>query len=98
MAKPKGQNVFDHESTEDPETIAKYLEAMEQGFRSGRLLFCSGKDEVVYKPSGLLNFNIKAKRKDGAVKLTVKVEWKEEGTKPRKDSPLVIGSADDEQD
>jgi amphi-Trp domain-containing protein len=85
---------FEHQSVQDTKSIVKYLEALANGFRNGRLLFCTGKKELVLKPNNLLKFSVKAKSKDSSTKVTLSVAWKE-GRRSRAESePLVIDSSD----
>lgn len=90
MTKNKNLNSFEYESVQDTGSIVKYLESLAQGFESGRLLFCSGKKELILKPQGLLNFAVKSKRKDGQVKVELKIGWKEHGDDDSPSEPLVI--------
>jgi len=90
MSKERANDEFTYESMQDTRSIVKYLEAVAQGFDSGRLLFCSGKNELLVKPSGLLQFLLKARRKDGQVKVNIKVSWKEDRHKGKETSPLLI--------
>ena len=81
---------FSHESLQDAESIVEYIEALAQGFASGRLLFSSGKKEIQLRPSGLLELSVRAKRKDGTTRISVEVSWKEPRTRKRKSPPLKI--------
>jgi len=96
MSKHKPPEEFLHESLEDSGSIAKYLEALAQGLKSGRLLFCSGETETLLKPNGLLRLSLRTKRKDGQVKVTVKFGWKDRHRDGEPDEPLVIRAARDE--
>ena len=81
---------FEHESLQDSETIGKYFEALQQGFRRGHLQFASGGKELVLHPQELLEFMVKAKRKNGRVKITIEVAWKERARPERAPAPLRI--------
>jgi amphi-Trp domain-containing protein len=84
MSRTKTTDDFSYESTQDSRSIVKYLQALGEGFDSGRLLFVSGTDEMILKPRGLLQFVLKARRKDGKVKVSAEISWKER--KSAKDS------------
>lgn len=73
----KQTDEFEHESIQDVASIVKYLEAITQGFQTGRLLFCAGKKELVLKPQGTLKFAVQAKRKGDRVKFSLNVGWNE---------------------
>lgn len=92
----KSSDEFEHDSFQDADTIVKYLEAIAQGFQTGRLLFCSGKKELVLKPQGLLKFGVQAKRKDGRVKFSLTVGWSERGKEEIAGEPLSIQASGDE--
>jgi amphi-Trp domain-containing protein len=92
MTKSKTPSSFEYESIQDSETIVKYLDALARGFESNRLLFCAGKKELILKPVGLLGFSVKVKRKDGQVKVDLRISWKESGREESTSEPLVIRS------
>ena len=92
MAKSEGE--FAHDSIQDSASIVEYLEALAQGFRNGRLLLCSGKKELILRPHGLLKLEVKAKRKGGGSKLSLRIGWKEVQAPPAKSEPFVISSSD----
>ena len=96
MAKQTGE--FQHQSMQDPASIVKYLEALAGGFRNGRLLFCSGKKELILKPHGLLKFAVKAKNEDGSTKVTLSVSWKDGRRSPAESEPLIIDSSSEPDD
>lgn len=71
----KEEFVFD--SLQDCETIRQFFASLEDGFASGRVSFNSHGEEIQLNPQGLLNFSVKAKRKEGESKISIKVTWKE---------------------
>ncbi|MBD3403903.1 amphi-Trp domain-containing protein [candidate division GN15 bacterium] len=83
---------FKHESLQDCDTIVKYLNAIGEGFQSGHLTLANGDGrEMEVRPSGLLKLDLKARRKDGRIKLSLKVTWKEQEMPDDIDStPLTI--------
>jgi len=98
MSKEHTNDEFNYESMQDSRSIVKYLEAVAQGFDSGRLLFCSGKNELLLKPQGMLQFLLKARRKDGQVKVSLKVSWKEERRSSKEPVELMIQTGEGAQD
>jgi amphi-Trp domain-containing protein len=92
MAKHKAPTEFEYESLQDSESIAKYLEALKKGFTSGQLLFCSGKQEMLLNPQGLLKFVVHAKRRDGQVKVDLQIAWKEHRSRQKPGDRLTIRS------
>jgi amphi-Trp domain-containing protein len=78
MSKTKDKTgEFEYESLQDTDSIVAYLETIAAGFRTGRLLFCWGDQEMVLRPGGLLDFEVKARSKDGRVKVDLQISWKE---------------------
>lgn len=94
----KNADDFEHDSFQDVNTIVKYLEAIAQGFQTGRLLFCSGKKELVLKPQGLLKFGVQAKRKGGRVKFLLNVAWTERAPDEDVREPLEISPGEEEEE
>jgi amphi-Trp domain-containing protein len=85
-------NDFKHESLQDCDTIVKYLNAISEGFRQGHLVLANGDAPIVLEPDGLLKLDLKAKKKDGRYKLSMKISWKEkEQVESKDDKPLIIG-------
>jgi len=66
---------FTHQSLQDHESIVKYLEAISQGLKSGKLLFGTRNKKLTLEPCGLLTLAVKAKRKSRKVKLEIKITW-----------------------
>lgn len=69
---------FEFESYQDAETIVKYLESLIDGLQKGELTLTSGKNQIVLKPSNLMEVSIKARVKGEKNKLTIKIAWKED--------------------
>ncbi len=88
---------FEHDSLEDGESIVKYLTAIAEGFRMGRIELARGGEEVVLEPSGLLRLNIRARRRRGKVTVSFRVSWKDGQAEPL-DRPLVIATNGSERD
>lgn len=86
---------FEHESLQDTESIVTYLEALASGLRSGRLLFCWGDSELILKPNGLLQFAVKARKKDDRMKVSIKISWKDPSTQEAPAERLIIRGADE---
>lgn len=70
---------FSHESLQDRESLVRYLEALSDGIKSGKLTLGHNGDTVVLHPNGLLKLDVKARTKDERIKLTFKISWKENG-------------------
>jgi amphi-Trp domain-containing protein len=70
-------NEFKYESVQDVETITRYLDALADGFRKGELTFAREGEELVFKPCGLVGFNVEAKLKGSRRKVKLSFGWKE---------------------
>lgn len=68
---------FDFESMQDAEGVQTFLAALAEGFAKGKVTLRSEDEEINLAPSPLMTFSVKAKRKDGESKLSVKVAWKD---------------------
>lgn len=68
---------FEHDSIQNSRTVGAYLKALMDGFENGKIVFKSEDQEIVLFPGDLLELSIKAKRKDGKSKLSLKIAWKE---------------------
>ncbi len=82
---------FKHRSMQDPESIARYLTALKDGFEEGALVFSTNGKRLVVKPQGLIDLEVEAKRKGEGIKLSLKFRWNEE--EPAHDEggqPLLI--------
>ena len=80
---------FMHESLEDTESVVRYLEALLEGLKRGRVELEQDDESFELHPQGLVNFQVKAKRKGERSKLRLKLQWKEQVSHPS-DSPLKI--------
>jgi amphi-Trp domain-containing protein len=87
---------FRHESLQDRVSIARYLEALAEGLRTGRLVLRSDAKELVLEPRGLLGLEISAKRNEGRTRLLVKVGWSD-GVRDDAAGPLVIGGGETDE-
>jgi amphi-Trp domain-containing protein len=73
-----GIEEFRHESLEDSESIAKYLEALRDALRAGKLELSDQGGELTLRPQGLLGFEIRARKKGDRVKIRIKMGWRED--------------------
>ena len=81
--------VFKHESMQDLDSIIEFLNSIRDGFANRTLLLADKKKEVVFKPGGLIKFDVEAKCKDERCKLNLKFSWSE-GEQPPAGEDLVI--------
>jgi amphi-Trp domain-containing protein len=88
--KKKKNRKFEHESLQDPSSLADYLEALKDGFAKGTLTFSDKEGDITLQPHGLIQFNVKAERRRERVRLEVEFEWKESEAAPAKAEALSI--------
>ncbi len=81
---------FTLEFFQDKESIVKYLNALEEGFRKGHLILGSKKKQILFQPRGLIKFKIKAKRRNSANKITLKFSWEEDDVDHSSEKLLVL--------
>jgi amphi-Trp domain-containing protein len=82
---------FEYASYQDLETIQRFLESLNQGFAKERIVLSSGDDTIELTPKNLLKFAVRAKKKEGKTKLSIKISWKEGKIKATR-THLEIGS------
>jgi amphi-Trp domain-containing protein len=94
--KEKDERAFQHESLQDPQAIASYLEALRDGFASGRLTFSDKNGELTLEPHGLVGFELRVSHKRDRIRLTVRFNW-QDGTagEPLDARALTIRAGDD---
>jgi amphi-Trp domain-containing protein len=69
---------FRHESVQDRQSIVKYLQAITAGLEQGQISFGTQEHSLSLEPSGMLELQVRAKRKGGRVKLGIKLYWRED--------------------
>ena len=72
-----GEGKFEFDSVQDPGSIQEFLAALTEGFAKGRIVMRSDAEEIVLLPAALMDFSVKAKRKDNESKITIKIVWKD---------------------
>ena len=85
----KSASDFTHESVQDQQSIAKYLDAISEGLRSGQLSFRTNGDEMVLMPAGLMDLEVKAKLSDDRSRISLRMSWSNKPKKPDA-TPLII--------
>ena len=72
---------FKHESLQDRVSIARYLQALQEGLEKGHLELVSDEKTVVLDPDGLVELEVRAKRKGNRRKLSIKLSWRDDDPK-----------------
>jgi amphi-Trp domain-containing protein len=72
------KDAFKHQTAVDPAELADFLEALAEGARSGRLPVSGGGKVFTLRPRGLVDLNLKVRRKGGLAKVTLDLAWAED--------------------
>jgi len=80
---------FKHESLQDLRSIGQYLKALTEGIESGRVELADDNGQLMLHPFGLLNLELRAKRRGNRAKLQLKLTWTEDKAKAKADSLRV---------
>src|SRR5690242_9442215 len=75
-------NDFRHESVQDRQSIVKYLQAITAGIEQGRLELGTSEHSLTLEPTGMLELQVRGKRKGGRVKFGIELHWREEDEEP----------------
>ena len=68
---------FEHESIQDKHSIQQFFNTLLDGIEKGRIILSAEKDQALLTPAELIRFSIKAKKKSGKSKLSIKLTWKD---------------------
>lgn len=77
---------FRHESVQDRKSIVRYLQAVTAGIEAGHLELGTAEHTLALDPDGMLELQVRAKRKGGRVKLSIKLYWREDDEDPGTDA------------
>lgn len=72
--------------------MVEYLEAIAEGFRSGKLTLAGGEEEIVLEPSGLVRFEVRASARDDRARFSLRFTWKPKRSEDPLDDKLRITS------
>jgi amphi-Trp domain-containing protein len=72
----KSDQKFVFESVQDAQSVRKYLEAVIDGLDKGQLTVAAGKEQFVLKPTELLTFTVKARKRGGSGRLSLAIAWR----------------------
>ena len=83
---------FQHESLQDAKSIGDYIRAIIHGLETGHLDLGDDAGQLVLHPSGLLDLEVRAKRKRNRSRLVIELSWTE-GQGKTKAGALRVRSA-----
>ena len=69
---------FNHESLQDRDTIVRLLSSLQRGLGKGTVRFSDEDNEIVLKPSGLLNLVIKASSSAELNAIDLRISWQKD--------------------
>lgn len=82
---------FNYESLQDSETIKSHLVSLIESIEKGTIILKSNGDEISMPIDDLMKFSVRAKKKDGLNKLSIKISWVEsKGNKLDSSKPMSI--------
>ncbi len=81
---------FKHESLQDLKSIRQYLVAITEGLAAGKVDLSDDNGQLALHPSGLINLELRAKRRGNQAKLQLKLTWTED--KGTRAESLRVGS------
>ncbi|MDR2612637.1 MAG: amphi-Trp domain-containing protein [Deltaproteobacteria bacterium] len=68
-------NNFRHSFSTDPEDVARYLDALIEGFRDRKLTFRSQQRKVTLEPADVMDMSIETSARRGRTRLTLSFSW-----------------------
>jgi len=89
---------FRHESVEDQQSIAKYLDEISEGLRTGSLSFRTNGDELLLEPAGLMDLEVKAKWNDERSRITLRFSWSNRPRSSKTTRLIIEAGTPDETD
>jgi amphi-Trp domain-containing protein len=74
---------FHHSFVTDPEDVARYLEALIEGFKGGVLEFSSQERSLRLTPTKVLEMSIETGARRGRMRLSINISWPEDSPRHR---------------
>ncbi|MFH0996465.1 MAG: amphi-Trp domain-containing protein [Pseudomonadota bacterium] len=68
---------FEYETIQDKLSIQQFFSTLVDGIEKGRIVLSAEKNQALLTPAELMRFSIKAKKKSGKSKLSIKLTWKD---------------------
>lgn len=84
------KQTFKHESIEDAKSIQRYIEALSQALKSGKLSFSDGDQKIEMSPSDLMHLKLSASKEGGNNRFSLRVTWQDEKAPVQKSKRLTI--------
>ena len=68
---------FSFDSVQTCQSVVRYLKALVEGFERGELRLVAGTEELTLSPDGLLELEVRGKKRGGRAKLSFRLSWRE---------------------
>lgn len=85
-------NEFKHETLQDTKSIIEYLKILTEGFENGELVFRNDREQILLNPEGMIQMEVKARKKEKKGKLSIKFYWKEQPVSDSDEDVFIINS------
>jgi amphi-Trp domain-containing protein len=81
---------FRHDSLQDRRSLRKILDAISDGFESGKLRFSDEEGKIEMIPEELLELKLTASQEGGRQRLNIRISWQEPEKKKRNKTRLTV--------
>lgn len=69
------KKVFEHDSLQDRNTIVRYLNAITDGLKNGKLTLKGREAEIELEPRGLIRLELRASERSDRSRLELRLTW-----------------------
>jgi amphi-Trp domain-containing protein len=76
-------DTFKYQTAADPPELARYLEVLAEGVKTGTLTVAEGHMNFTIRPRGLIDLWLKVRRKQGRTRVSLELSWAEAGPEAR---------------
>jgi len=73
-------NQLKHESVQERDKIADYLDAISQGIRKGEVVFHHGENDITLNPADQVSLEVEVKKSDTKNRIKFKFSWQQLGS------------------
>lgn len=89
------KKTFEHDSLQDLNTIVRYLNAITEGVKNGKLELRGRESEINLEPHGLVRLELRASERPDRARLDFRLTWKPKPAIEDGMEPLEISSSTD---
>ena len=84
---------FRHQSLQDADSVQRILDAISDGFASGKLRISDEDGELLLHPKGLLDVRLTAEQDEGRQRINLRVSWQIKEKKSDRKKVIDINSS-----